>query len=171
MKNLNEYDKAFARYSKALDGKPAPLHSWDFFSKHFEDLKHSFSDAIQLGQISKENHWSENWDFDTALQDEKIIVVTSRNLEIIFASQNIFKMTGYSFEEVIGKTPKMFQGQATSEKDLKDIQSALKNHEFFEKTLVNYKKDGSIYNCHIQAFPIFNAKKELVNFIAFEKAA
>lgn len=171
MNDLNEYDSAFARYSKALDGKPAPLHSWDFFSKHFEDLKNSFSDAIQLEDLSKENNWLGNWNFQEALLAEKVIVVTNPKLEIVFASQNISKMTGYSLEEIIGKNPKLFQGESTSQKDLEEIKEAIKNQKPFEKTVLNYKKDGTTYDCQIQAFPIFNTKKELVNFVAFEKAA
>ncbi|MFV7235185.1 PAS domain-containing protein [Flavobacterium sp. ZB4R12] len=41
----------------------------------------------------------------------------------------------------------------------------------FEKTVLNYKKNGETYLCEIKAFPIFNAKGELSHFIAFEKAA
>nr|MBP6414812.1 PAS domain-containing protein [Bacteroidia bacterium] len=74
-------------------------------------------------------------------------------------------------EEVLGRSPKMFQGQATCLKTAKEIGEAVRNHQPFEKRVINYSKDGSVYNCHIKGFPIFNHEGTLTNFIAFEKAA
>lgn len=171
MSELNEYEKALEKYSKTLEGKPMPLHSWDFFSYYFDDLKASLSDISQLRGISKDKNWIADWDFSEQLQQEKVIVITDANLKIVFASQNIIKMTGYSFEEVVGKSPKIFQGKETSKKDLQQIREAIDSKVPFEKTIINYKKNGETYSCHIKAFPVLNAEKEVVNFIAFEKAA
>lgn len=171
MSELNEYEKALEKYSKTLEGRPMPLHSWDFFSYYFDDLKSAISDISQLKGLSKDKKWLADWDFSEQLQQEKVIVVTDANLKIVFASQNIIKMTGYSFEEVVGKSPKIFQGKGTSKKDLQHIREAIDSKIPFEKTIINYKKNGETYPCHIKVFPVFNAKNEVVNFIAFEKAA
>lgn len=171
LSELNEYEKAVENYSKMIEGKPMPLHSWDFFSYYYNDLKAAVSDVFQLKGIAKEKKWIADWDFTQELQQEKVIVVTDVNLKIVFASKNIIKMTGYSFDEVVGKSPKVFQGKETSKTDLKHIREAIDSRLPFEKTIINYKKNGEAYSCHIKAFPIFNAKQEIVNFIAFEKAA
>ncbi|GAA6772960.1 PAS domain-containing protein [Flavobacterium sp. CGRL2] len=63
----------------------------------------------------------------------------------------------------------MFQGPATSKKDLKEIREALKKKIPFEKTLENYRKNGQTYKCKIDAFPVFNLNGEVSHFIAFEK--
>jgi PAS domain S-box-containing protein len=80
-------------------------------------------------------------------------------------------MTGYAENEVIDKTPKMFQGPETSKIALQEIRQAIEKQLPFEKTLLNYKKNGETYDCKIQVFPIFNLKGQLCHFIAFEKAA
>lgn len=171
MSELNEYGKALEKYSKTLEGKPMPLHSWDFFSYYFDDLKATISDISQLKGMSKDKKWIANLDFSEQFQQEKVIVVTDVDLKIVFASQNIIKMTGYSFEEIVGKSPKIFQGKETSKRDLQQIREAIESKIPFEKTIINYKKNGETYTCHIKSFPLFNSKNEVVNFIAFEEVA
>lgn len=171
MTDLDDYDDAFARYSKTVENKIMPLLSWDLFSSHFDKLKTSALDGGKLKSLSKNNNWIENWDFNAELQKENVIVVTDTNLNIVFASQNIIEMTGYSSDEILGKSPKIFQGKDTSLLERKAIREAIKLQKPFDKTIVNYKKNGEAYFCQIKGFPVFNTKNELVNFVAFEKAA
>ena len=171
MTDLYDYDEAFSRYSKSLENRPMPLHSWDLFSNHFDKFKASLYDGKKLETFAKKHHWNRNWNFTNELQQENVIVITDTNLNIVFASQNIIEMTGYSSEEIIGQNPKMFQGKETSLEELQLIRKAIQLQEPFDKTIVNYKKNGERYLCHIKGFPVFNAKNELVNFVAFEKAA
>ena len=80
-------------------------------------------------------------------------------------------MNGYEAQEVIGNSPKMFQGAKTDLQVSNEIRQAILKKVPFEKNVINYCKDGSVYNCHIKGFPIFNNKGEVINFIAFEKIA
>ena len=64
----------------------------------------------------------------------------------------------------------MFQGAETDMTERKKIRNAIDQQRQFESTVVNYRKDGSIYRCHIEGYPIFNKKGNLVNFIAIENA-
>ena len=169
--NLTEYENAIEKHSSTLDSMPVPLYSWDFFGEYLDNLKLALSDLSKLNELSKANRWKFNWNFEEELQQDHVIVVTDNSLKIVFASENTIKMTGYTSEEIVGKTPKMFQGSKTSKKDLKQIREAIDSQKPFEKTIINYKKNGETYSCHIKAFPIFNSKKQVVNFIAFEKAA
>ena len=80
-------------------------------------------------------------------------------------------MNGYTPEEVIGKSPSMFQGKKTSSVVSKQIRRAIQLKKSFEKKVLNYKKNGDIYFCLINGYPIYNEKGEFSHFIAFEKAA
>jgi len=171
MLDLNEYENAQMGHSAMQDGIPVPLYSWDFFGDYLEQLQISLSDLSKLKGLSKSNRWKFNWNFEDELQKGHVIVVTDSLLNIVFASENIIGMTGYATKEVLGKSPKLFQGSKTSKNDLKLIREAIDAKVPFEKTIVNYKKNGETYPCHIKAFPVFNRKKQVVNFIAFEKAA
>ena len=166
-----EYEKAIAKHYDSLSLMAAPLISWDFYLQGLSKVKMSVSDATQLKKLVYLNNWKSNWDFQEHLQDDTVIVVTDPRLKIVFASKNIVKMNGYYPIEVIGNSPKMFQGQKTNKKISKEISEAVKNQRPFDKVIINYCKDGSLYKCHIKGYPIFDKKGELINFIAFEKIA
>jgi len=171
MKDLLEYDKASSNYLNSLSLNRMPLVSWDFYGAFLQDLNNGFSDLKELEGLTASHNWVSEFDFEKELQQENVIVVTDTALKIVFASHNLEKMTGYESKEVIGKTPKFFQGEATSQQANIEIRRAIENHQPFEKTIVNYRKSGETYDCLIKGFPIFNKKGKLSHFIAFEKAA
>lgn len=171
MKDLLEYDKAKSNHSNHLSLNRMPLISWDFYGTFLQNLNNEFSDLKELGSLTTSNNWISEFDFEKELQQESVILVTDPTLKIVFASYNLNKMTGYESNEVIGKTPKFFQGEATSKQTNIEIRKAIENHQPFEKTVVNYRKSGETYDCLIKGFPVFNKKGKLSHFIAFEKVA
>ena len=129
-------------------------------------------DADLLNKLAKSKKWRMCSAVKTALRDNNyVIVVTDRRREIVFATHNIFEMTGYTNLEVKGKSPKMFQGTRTDLSVVSSIRDRIDDQQPFDTIVVNYRKNGEQYNCHILGFPVFDSKNELVNFIAFEKAA
>lgn len=160
-----------AKYYSSLSLNTFPLSCWDFYSKSFDKLRMTLSDTVLLNKIVDENKWNSTWDYKEELQNDTVIVVTDAKLQIVFASNNMVNMNGYYPDEVIGNSPKMFQGKATNTKTSKEISNAVKAQQPFEKVVTNYCKDGSLYKCHIKGFPIFDKKGILTNFIAFEKIA
>ena len=145
-----------------------PILSWDFHYEYLNELRAIFADLKKVDKISNRFKWNdENLEIKNRILDE-VILVTDANLKIVFASNGIKKMTGYTESEIIGKTPKLFQGPNTSKITLKEIRTAIQLQVPFQKTLDNYKKDGKTYKCKINSIPIFNLKGELSHFIAFE---
>lgn len=169
--DFKEYELALLKHYKTQNIKTMPLVSWDFYSIFLNKTTKSLKDANLATSIIQKYKGEIEWSLLSELQDDTIIVVTDTNLKIVFASNNMVSMNGYKPEEVIGNTPKMFQGKLTDETTSKEISISVKNRQSFEKTIINYCKDGSIYKCNIKGFPIFNANGELTNFIAFEKIA
>lgn len=165
------YDAAFAKQHEKYAIKAMPLISWDIYSQYLYQTNVLLHDVSSLNQIANKNLWETVWDFKESIQDETVIVVTDANLKIVFATTNIEKMNGYKVEEVIGNSPKMFQGPSTNLQVSSEIRQAILNKVPFEKNVINYCKDGSLYKCSIKGFPVFNLKGDVVNFIAFEKIA
>lgn len=151
-----------------LNRNTVPILSWDFHYEYLNELRAIFADLKKVSKISNRFKWNDkNLEIKNRILDE-VILVTDMNLKIVFASNGIKKMTGYTESEIIGKTPKIFQGPKTSEITLKEMKTAIQSQVPFEKTVENYKKDGKIYKCKINSIPIFNLKGELSHFIAFE---
>ncbi|MFV8374871.1 PAS domain-containing protein [Flavobacterium sp. LB1P71] len=171
MSNFQEYDGAIAKYHSCLNVKKLPVFSWDFHHEFLQELKNSFLDLDKLNSIAVQNKWDcDNLDLKIRLNEE-VLIVTDIKLTIVFASHNIVKMSGYESAEVLGKSPKMFQGEGTSLVTSNEIRNAIALQEPFEKTVMNYKKNGERYICLIKGFPVFNLKGQLSHYLAFEKAA
>ncbi len=150
------------------------LLCWDIVTEGVARQKEFKKDLHAIAQIMKINDWHIGLDRNVAdclIWENKTILVTNPALQIILASKNIYEMNGYAPEEVVGQHPKMFQGEATTAASRFKIKTAVQHQEPFLCDIFNYRKDGKMYTCHIEGYPIFNRHKQLVNFIALENAA
>lgn len=151
-----------------------PLLCWDIVMEGISRRLEFAKDITALKNIIKANNWhlslERNLD-NCIVWENKTIIVTSPDLKIILATKNIYAMNGYRTDEVIGKHPKMFQGEATSKESRKQIKTAVEKRLPFTADIINYRKNGNLYICHIEGYPIFNKQGQLVNFIALENEA
>ncbi len=146
-----------------------PLTSWDIFIQGYHHAQQLAEDRNALVKISREAEWLQTFDYRYHLfQLQKTVLVTTPAQKIVFASSSLYAMNGYLPGEVIGQTPRMFQGRETNEERRTYVRNAIQNIQPFETTIINYRKDGTLYNCHINGFPLLNRNKQLVHFIAFE---
>lgn len=170
MKDFSDYDNAAADYYKKIGINPVPVLSWEFQQQFVSELDLARNDAKRLEKLSKKFHWNIDLDFESRLHQQTILV-TDASLSIVFASENMMKMNGYKESDVLGKSPKMFQGKDTDIATSRAIRMAVQGEQPFENTILNYRKNGTTYNCVVQGFPVFNKNGKLSHFIAFETAA
>jgi len=170
MKEIQHYDRAAHNYYQKQSFCTLPLTSWDLFAEQFKTTSDGLNDIVKLKKLAETNNWNVGISFkDEILDKNHVVVVTDSSLNIVYTSQNIYKMNGYATEEIIGKKPKMFQGKLTCRETANKIGNAIKNKMAFEATILNYRKNGSTYNCWIKGAPIKDYKGNVVNFIAFER--
>lgn len=170
MSDLKTYDEAAAKYFNRLAIKNSPLLALDFHYEFAKALQTQDFDFKRLNALAISNKWDFPLNFKAKLHQDTIIV-TDTKLRIVFASHNLTKMNGYKEVDVLGKSPKMFQGVATNSTTSREIRDAILRRKPFEKRVVNYKKSGEVYTCQIIGLPIFNTKGQFSHYIAFEKAA
>jgi PAS domain S-box-containing protein len=170
MKELEHYDIAAQKFYATQQINSLPLISSDVSGEFFKRVCDGSKDIAILNHIAKAHHWASLPNMNEALIcNRQVIVLTDAQLRIVHASHNIEEMNGYSAAEVIGKSPKMFQGEATCKETTKNISRAVRNNHSFEAVVLNYRKDGTPYNCWIKADPIFDESGTVVHFIAYEK--
>ncbi|WP_291119977.1 PAS domain-containing protein [Flavobacterium sp. UBA6135] len=159
-----EFEKAIAKYHGKLNLLPLPLVSWNVFSSN--DLEISVFNSLQ-------NQWKDKVTFESILlsKPKREIVITDAKFKIVFATHGIQQMNGYHPNEVMGKSPNMFQGELTSETSKNNIRKALAKNLPFKEVILNYRKDGTVYHCEIEAYPKFDSSGKLVHYIAFERLA
>ncbi len=171
MEKTRFYDEAVHKF---LGKKPLtsyPVNSMEFYAPYFNKVCNNLNDVVGLKELADQGNWQGEMAFDHEILDkDHVVVVTDADLKIVYVTENMRFMNGYTPKEVVGKSPKMFQGEATCKKTTKKVSEAIKAQSPFEVVLANYRKDGSQYNCWIKATPIFNKRGKVVNFIAFERA-
>jgi two-component system cell cycle sensor histidine kinase/response regulator CckA len=106
-------------------------------------------------------------------QSKESIVITDTELDlpgpkILFVNPAFTKMTGYSAEEVMGKTPRILQGPRTDKAMLSRLRKNLERGEVFEGEAINYRKDGTEFDVEWQIAPIRNASGKTTHFVAIQ---
>jgi PAS domain S-box-containing protein len=89
--------------------------------------------------------------------------------KIIYVNPAFTKMTGYTAEEVIGKTPRMLQGPKTDKREMKRLKDAMKKWEPCEVTTINYKKNGEEFWINFSISPVANEKGWFTHWISIDK--
>lgn len=107
-------------------------------------------------------------------QSHNAVVITTPLLEgdhpkILYVNNAFTKISGYNKEDVIGKTPRILQGNKTDKSLLSRLKETLLRREHFEGETVNYKKDGSEYTVHWNISPIYDDDENLIAFLSFQK--
>lgn len=151
--------------------KRGPLLSWDIYSEYIFKFLKSLRKKQEVEFLNK-LHSKYKWDFqieETLFKNEyKALVITDKNQKIIWVNEGFKNMTGYSLNFVKDKSPKLLQGQKTSQKALQNIRKQLANNSICEESMVNYRKDGSEYMCEIKIFPIVNSNQKVEHYLALE---
>jgi diguanylate cyclase (GGDEF)-like protein/PAS domain S-box-containing protein len=114
------------------------------------------------------------WLIQTLNNTSDAIIITTSYLEypgpeIVYVNQAFTQMTGYTYDEVIGRTPRLLQGPKTNRQVLKRLKRELVEGKVFQGTTINYRKDGSeFYNkCLIE--PIRNTQGDITHYLAIHQ--
>lgn len=86
--------------------------------------------------------------------DSILITDSSKSGKILFANKSFKALTGYSTQEVLGKTPRILQGTATDKKVLDRLRKALRDGKPFEGRAINYKKNRTPFIMHWRVVPV-----------------
>ena len=96
------------------------------------------------------------------------VVVTDPRMPdnpIIFANPGFSAITGYQPEEVLGRNCRFLQGPDSEAAVIKDIHNAIANQRPVDRTLLNYRKDGSPFWNELTIRPVFDQDGSLMNFV------
>lgn len=88
---------------------------------------------------------------------------------IIYANDAFTKMTGYEFDEIIGKSPRILQGSATNRVELNKLRNTLKKWESCEIEIINYKKNKEPFWVNISLVPLADENGRYTHWISIQK--
>ncbi|MEO7975821.1 PAS domain S-box protein [Flavobacterium sp.] len=108
-------------------------------------------------------------------QSKDSIVITEANSahsripKIVYVNPAFSKMSGYTSEEVLGKSPKIFKGPKSNIAELKKLLNAIKNGEECLIETINYSKLKKEYWVRLSMIPIFNPEGDISHWISIQR--
>lgn len=99
------------------------------------------------------------------------IVITSADpgYPIVYANPRFCQMTGYALDELLGQSPKMFQGEKTNRRILDQLKRKVEAGEYFHGATINYRKDGQSYPVEWNISPIREGDGPIRYYLSIQK--
>jgi len=88
---------------------------------------------------------------------------------IVYVNDSFSQMTGYSSEEMIGKSPAILQGPKTDRAVLDRLSRALAEGRLFHGEAINYRKDGTEFVMEWKIVPIKNENEVTSHYLALQR--
>jgi len=107
-------------------------------------------------------------------QAQESILVTDAQLElpgpkIVFVNPAFTKMTGYTKEEVLGKTPRILQGPKTDKAACEKLKQTLARGEASHGEAINYRKDQTEFDIEWHIAPIRDSRQVVTHFVSIQR--
>ncbi|MGM0705516.1 MAG: PAS domain-containing protein [Bacteroidota bacterium] len=88
---------------------------------------------------------------------------------VVYANPAFEKMTGYAFNEVEGKTPRILQGPKTDRAVLDGLRAHLEREQRWEGETVNYRKDGTPYTVRWNMAPVCDEEGTCTHWVLVQQ--
>ena len=102
------------------------------------------------------------------------IVITDADLarrggpRIIYTNDAMLRTTGYSLQELMGQSPKIFQGPDTDREVAARIIQQLRAGEDVLETILNYAKDGTPYWSELKISPVRDDDDTIIAYLSIQ---
>ena len=88
---------------------------------------------------------------------------------ILYANESYLKMSGYTLEEVVGKTPRIMQGPETDLAVREQIHKSLKRWKPIVAELINYTRDGTPFWVELSIVPVADEKGWYTHWVSIQR--
>ncbi len=97
------------------------------------------------------------------------IVITDIKGNIEWVNNSFVKLTGYSKEEAVGKTPRVLKSGKHKNDFYKNLWDTILKGEIWSSGIINKRKNGTFYHEEMTITPIKDANGTITNFIAIKQ--
>ncbi len=88
---------------------------------------------------------------------------------IVFANEAFVTHTGYSLNEVLGRSPRLLQGPKTNRQELARVRAAMKLWQHVQVELINYTKSGDEFWVEMDLVPISDSQGWYTHWVAVQR--
>ncbi|MFP4025034.1 MAG: PAS domain S-box protein [Thiohalospira sp.] len=106
----------------------------------------------------------------TAVKQSPVsIVITDLKGNIEYVNPQFTKITGYSYDELIGQNPRILKSGNTTPDEYKKLWKTIHSGKIWEGEFLNKRKDGTTYWESATLSPIKNQEGKIINFLAIKE--
>jgi PAS domain S-box-containing protein len=102
-------------------------------------------------------------------QSGETILITDVAGAILYVNPAFEKATGYSREEVLGQTPRLFRSGEQNEAFYHELWAAISGGKNWKGRMVNRRKDGKCFTEAVTISPVCDAAGYIVNYVAIKR--
>jgi PAS domain S-box-containing protein len=158
-----QFESFYPPLNKWLDVTAYPIP--EGLAVHFRDITENRERQEQLRLVEAA----------LARQNDIVMITEADQLDepygprIVYVNDAFERLTGYSKEEVIGRTPRMLQGLGSDREQLAHIRRALESKTAVRCEVLNYNKVGQPYWLELDITPLLDDKGHCSHFVAVER--
>ena len=93
----------------------------------------------------------------------------SNELAIVYANEAFTRMTGYSQEELLKKSPNILQGDKTSQAEIDRLAQAFEDRESCQVEMISYKKNGEEFWLNFSVSPVAGDKGQITHWVFIQR--
>jgi len=93
---------------------------------------------------------------------------TQADTPIIYVNNAFTEITGYAYDEVVGKNCRFLQGADTDSSAAQDIRKAIKEQQPCKVEILNYRKDGTPFWNNLSITPVRDDDGQTTHFIGIQ---
>jgi len=96
-------------------------------------------------------------------------MITDADANIEYVNPAFSEITGYAAEEVLGKTPKMLNSGRQDDRFYQNFWQKIKSGETWHGSLIDKRKDGSLYPALMSVAPVFDDNGIISYYISIQQ--
>lgn len=136
------------------------------------------SDCAQVAGVAIERHRAEDQlkllESSVAHLNDMVVITEVFPIEepgprIVFVNNALLQRTGYRRDQLLGKSPRVFQGPLTQRDELDRIHAALVARQPVRAEIINYAADGSQYWIALDITSISDARGRATHFVSVQR--
>ncbi len=132
-----------------------PVTEVAIFARDISDRKRAESELRRLYQAIQ--------------QTPSSIVITDPKGAIVYVNPKFCDLSGYAYEEVIGRNPRILRSGHTSPEEYKNLWQTIASGEIWQGEFCNRKKNGQLFWETASIAPVKNDEGRIINFVAVKE--
>jgi PAS domain S-box-containing protein len=97
------------------------------------------------------------------------IMITDKEGIVIWINPAFTKLTGFTSEDIVGRSPRLLKSGKHEEKFYKNLWDTIIAGKVWNGEMINKRKDGTLYTDRTTITPVVNEENETTNFIAIKE--